>query len=84
MNQSLAYVREILAGHTENDTIGKKIYDKISNKQYDTERLFVKNLTAEEMYYLNQVLEEAIEYSNQEQDHERSKQLTEVFELLMI
>lgn len=84
MNQSLAYVREILAGHTEIEPVGQKIFDKISNKDYPTERLFVKNLTADEMYYLNRILEQAIEYSNQEQDYERSKHLNEVYELLMI
>jgi hypothetical protein len=86
MNQALGYVREILAGHTDNDNekIGKKVYDKISNKHYATERMFVKNLTAEEMYFLNQVLVEAIDYSNQEQDYERAKQLNEVYELLTI
>lgn len=83
MNQPLAYVREILAGHTESK-IGKEIYEKLTNSGHDTEEYFVRSLTGEEMYYLNNVLVEAIDYSNQEQDHERSRHLNAVYELLTI
>ncbi|MDQ0217644.1 sporulation protein [Peribacillus cavernae] len=84
MNQPLGYLLEILSAHTDNEAIGKKLYDKISNKHYSTEGLFVRNLTAEEMDYLDKILTEAIDYSNQEQDYERVRQLNEVYELLTI
>jgi hypothetical protein len=84
MNQALGYVREILSANAENVPIGKKIYEKISKKHYSAEESFVKNLTAEEMAYLDRILAEAIDYSNQEQDYERASQLNEVYELLTI
>ncbi|WP_142383620.1 sporulation protein [Bacillus sp. V5-8f] len=82
MNQSLLFVREIMAGHTESK-FGKSIYDKLTNFSHDTED-FVRSLTGDEMYYLNNVLAEAIDYSNQERDDERSMQLNRVYELLTI
>ncbi|MFJ8266074.1 sigma-G-dependent sporulation-specific acid-soluble spore protein CsgA [Peribacillus asahii] len=84
MNQSLGYLREILAGYTENDAMGKRIFDKISNRNYVTEGQFVEDLTQVENNYLNRVLVDAIKYANQEQDAERAHQLNEVYELLFI
>lgn len=84
INQPLGYLREILAGHTDNSTIGKEIYDKLTKSGHSTEEYFVRSLTGEEMYYLNSVLVEAIDYSNQEQDYERARQLNAVYEILTI
>jgi len=84
MDQSLGYLREILAGYTENDTMGKRIFDKISNRDYATEGRFVEDLTQAESNYLNHVLVDAIKYAKQEQDDERAHQLNEVYELLFI
>ncbi|MFJ8244279.1 sigma-G-dependent sporulation-specific acid-soluble spore protein CsgA [Peribacillus asahii] len=84
MDQSLGYLREILAGYTENDAMGKRIFDKISNHNYVTEGKFVEDLTQVESNYLNRVLVDAIKYANQEQDAERAHQLNEVYELLFI
>jgi hypothetical protein len=84
MDQSLGYLREILSAHTENDGVGKRIFDRISTHDYPTEGEFVRDLTQEENNYLNRILVEAIEYSNQEQDYERARQLNEVYELLFI
>jgi hypothetical protein len=84
MDQSLGYLREILSGHTDNDAIGKRIFDRISIQDYSTEGKFVDGLTQEENNYLNQILTEAIDYSNQEQDYERARQLNEVYELLFV
>ncbi|RFU62080.1 sporulation protein [Peribacillus glennii] len=83
MNQPLLYVREILAGHTESK-FGKEIYSKLTNSGHDTEEYFVRSLSGEEMYYLNSILAEAIDYANQEKDDERSRQLNAVYELLTI
>ncbi|MEH6948100.1 sigma-G-dependent sporulation-specific acid-soluble spore protein CsgA [Bacillus sp. JJ634] len=84
MDQSLGYLREILAGYTENDAMGKRLFDKVSNRNYVTEGQFVEDLTQVENNYLNRVLVDAIKYANQEQDTERAHQLNEVYELLFI
>lgn len=84
MDQSLGYLREILSAHTENDAVGKRIFDRISTQDYPTEAKFVDGLTQEESNYLNQILTEAIDYSNQEQDYERARQLNEIYELLFV
>jgi hypothetical protein len=83
MDQTLGYLREILAGHTD-VMVGKEIYKLLSDKEYSTEAAFVRELTQEEAKYLNRILIEAIEYSNQEQDYERARQLNEVYEILTI
>ncbi|MFY4776614.1 sigma-G-dependent sporulation-specific acid-soluble spore protein CsgA [Metabacillus sp. RGM 3146] len=84
MDQSLGYLREILSAHTEFDEVGKRLFDRISTYDYSTEGEFARNLNQEESNYLNQVLAEAIRYSNQEQNYERACQLNEVYELLFI
>ncbi|MBM7694470.1 hypothetical protein JOC77_003931 [Peribacillus deserti] len=83
MDQSLGYLREILAGHTENDAVGKRLYDVVSCRDFSTDGAFVDELTAEENDYLNNILSEAIDYSKQEGDLERAKHLNEVYELLL-
>jgi|1186.fasta_scaffold723002_1 hypothetical protein len=84
MDQSLGYLREILSVHTENDAVGKRLFNRISTHDYPTEGKFVWDLTQEENNYLNRILVEAIDYSNQEQDYERAHQLNEVYELLLL
>ena len=85
MDQSLGYLREILSPYIENDdAVGKKIYNRISNHDYQSEGQFVKQLSQVENHYLNRILIDAIKYSKQEQDFERARQLNEVFELLFI
>ena len=84
MEQSLGYLREILAAHTENDEIGKRIFNRISKHDYSSEEEFSRGLSQEESHYLNAILKEAIDYSRQEQDPERVRQLSEVYEQLFI
>lgn len=84
MEQSLNYVREILSSHTENDAVGRRLYKRLSDHDFKSEQGFAWNLTQEESNYLNQILEEAIEYSRQEQDEERARQLNEVYEQLFV
>jgi hypothetical protein len=83
MEKSLGYLREILAGHTENDAVGKRLYDRVSSQNYQDDESFTFDLTAEENNYLDHILKEAIDYANQEKDEERSQQLNAVYELLM-
>lgn len=84
MDQSIGYLQEILSEYTEKDAVGKRIFDRISTHDYLTEEKFVRELTQKENQYLNRVLAKAIEYSNQEQDYERARQLNEVYELLFV
>ena len=84
LNQSLAYLQEILSAHTEDSKIGQSIYDRIAKYQYTSEEQFARDLSVGETHYLNGILKEAISYSNQEQDQERSRHLNEIYELLYI
>jgi Zn-dependent M32 family carboxypeptidase len=84
MEQSLSYLREILSAHTENDAVGRRLYKRLSTHDFKSDQIFAWQLTQEESNYLNKVLEEAIEYSKQEQDEERARQLNEVYEQLFI
>ena len=84
MNQSLGYLQEILSGHSEESRIGKSISDRIAKYQYTSEEQFAQDLSVGETHYLNSILKDAIAYSNQEQDKERSRHLNEIYELLYI
>lgn len=84
MEQSLKYVREVLAGHIDREEVGRNIYLKITKNQYKTERDFVMDLSEGEARYLDQVLKEAIDYSKQSQDYERAEQLSDVYQILFV
>ncbi|WP_071395132.1 sigma-G-dependent sporulation-specific acid-soluble spore protein CsgA [Bacillus tuaregi] len=84
MDQSLEYLLEILSGHTEHDSVGKSLFHKISSHDYASEENFARALSQEESQYLNQILTEAIDYSQQEKDYVRARHLNEVYELLLI
>ncbi|MBY0096796.1 sigma-G-dependent sporulation-specific acid-soluble spore protein CsgA [Mesobacillus maritimus] len=82
MEQTIAYLREILANYTEKDPISNKIYSKIEAGNYASEGDLVKDLTYEESSYLNGILPWEIQYAQNEQDDQRAYQLNEVYELL--
>ncbi|MBT2677968.1 sigma-G-dependent sporulation-specific acid-soluble spore protein CsgA [Bacillus sp. ISL-35] len=82
MEKTQAYLREIVSNYTETYPLSKKIYQRLENGRYPSEGDFVKDLTAEEIEFLNKILPEAIEYANNEQDEKRAQQLNEVYELL--
>lgn len=84
MKQSLGYLQEILSAHAEDSSIGENIYNRISDKNYASGEQFVRDLSESESQYLNRILEDAIAYSNQEQDEERARQLNEIYELLYV
>ena len=84
MNQSLAYLQEILSGHEEESKIGKSLYQRILKQNYTSEEQFARDLSVSETNYLNRILKDAIAYSNQEQDQERSRHLNEIYEMLYI
>ncbi|MEH7441423.1 sigma-G-dependent sporulation-specific acid-soluble spore protein CsgA [Bacillus sp. JJ1122] len=82
MEKTQAYLREILSDYTESYPLSKKIYQRIEEGNYASEGEFVRNLTEEEIEFLNKILPEAIEYAKNELDEKRAQQLNEVYELL--
>ncbi len=82
MEKTQAYLREIVSNYTESYPLSRKIYQRLDNGNYSSEGAFVKDLTAEEIEFLNKILPEAIEYAKNEFDEKRAHQLNEVYELL--
>ncbi|KKK37811.1 sporulation protein [Mesobacillus campisalis] len=82
MEQTIAYLREILANYTEKDDVSVGIYRKIEKGSYASEGALVNDLTFEESEYLNKILPWEIQYAKNEQDEQRAYQLNEVYELL--
>ncbi|TRZ36334.1 sporulation protein [Niallia circulans] len=82
MIQSIAYVREVLSLYTDRSNTGKSIYGKMNKGHYKSEEAFVRDLTEEEINFLNQVLAEEIQHAENEQDSERVHHLNDVYELL--
>ncbi|WP_307893162.1 sigma-G-dependent sporulation-specific acid-soluble spore protein CsgA [Bacillus swezeyi] len=81
MDTTLGYLRESLSNHLEHGT-GQSIYRKIASQQYANEEEFVRHLDEREIAFLNQVLEHEMKYAMNEQDHKRTRELNEVYELL--
>ncbi|MBT2639579.1 MULTISPECIES: sigma-G-dependent sporulation-specific acid-soluble spore protein CsgA [unclassified Bacillus (in: firmicutes)] len=82
MEKTQAYLREIISNYTETYPLSKKIYHRLEQGDYPSEGEFVKDLTAEEIEFLNKILPDAIEYAKNELDDKRAQQLNEVYELL--
>ncbi|MBT2641842.1 sigma-G-dependent sporulation-specific acid-soluble spore protein CsgA [Bacillus sp. ISL-41] len=82
MEKTQAYLREIISNYTETYPLSKKIYNRLEQGDYPSEGEFVKDLTAEEIEFLNKILPDAIEYAKNELDDQRAQQLNEVYELL--
>ncbi|WP_202395756.1 sporulation protein [Virgibacillus halodenitrificans] len=75
------YLRESLANYSENEMC-QQIFQKLDEKIYSNEVMFVKALDEEEMTYLNDVLENELYYAKSVEHDQRVKELTEVYELL--
>jgi phosphoribosyl-ATP pyrophosphohydrolase len=82
MEKTQAYLREIISNYTETYPLTKKIYQRLEQGDYPSEGDFVRDLTTEEIEFLNKILPEAIEYAKNELDEKRAQQLNEVYELL--
>ena len=82
MEKTQAYLREIISNYTETYPLSKKINQRLEQGDYPSEGDFVRELTAEEIEFLNKILPEAIEYAKNELDEKRAQQLNEVYELL--
>ncbi|MED3843590.1 sigma-G-dependent sporulation-specific acid-soluble spore protein CsgA [Geobacillus stearothermophilus] len=84
MEQTLAYLREILSNYLDcHDETPKRIYKKLISKPYRGEGEFVRDLTQEESTFLDRILPHEIRYAMDERDYERVYQLNEVYELLI-
>jgi hypothetical protein len=82
MEKTQGYLREIISNYTETYPLSKKIYQRLEQGNYPSEGDFVRDLTAEEIEFLNKILPEAIDYAKNELDEKRAQQLNEVYELL--
>jgi U3 small nucleolar RNA-associated protein 14 len=82
MDQTLAYLHEILSNYTEKQEVIRNIDHKIEQNHYSSEGSFVRGLSEEEIRSLEQILQEEIKHANESGDLERGYQLNEVFELL--
>jgi hypothetical protein len=82
MDQTLGYLRETLSNYTEQYSIGKSLFDKVRSDKYRSEGAFVKDLSGEEIDFLNRILPDEIQYAKDEQDEKRAHELNEVYELL--
>lgn len=60
----------------------EQIVRKIESNKYENEEMFARDLSEEEMAYLNDILENELNYARNARDDVRTRELTEVFELL--
>ncbi|WP_442595807.1 sigma-G-dependent sporulation-specific acid-soluble spore protein CsgA [Neobacillus sp. D3-1R] len=82
MDQTLGFLRETLSNYTEQYTIGQRIYEKVTKGKFSSEGEFVRNLSTEEIDFLNKILPDEIQYAKDERDQKRAHELNEVYELL--
>ncbi|RHW42199.1 sporulation protein [Neobacillus notoginsengisoli] len=82
MEQTLAYLREILSNYTESHKDGKQIYEHLQGYT-GNENEFIRNLSQKDIQFLNTILPEEIKYALNEQDEKRAKELNSVYEQLI-
>jgi hypothetical protein len=84
MDRTLAYLRETLSNYLDYHTdIPRRIYHKLLERPYKSEEEFVRQLSAQEIAFLDRILPHEIHYALNEQDETRARQLNEVYELLV-
>ncbi|WP_075981679.1 sigma-G-dependent sporulation-specific acid-soluble spore protein CsgA [Bacillus massilinigeriensis] len=83
MDHTLAYLREILSNYTDRNSLSQHIYKKIQKHSYQSEGEFVRDLSEEEVDFLNRILPEEINHAKEANDDKRAYQLNEVYELLL-
>jgi hypothetical protein len=82
MDKTLGYLRETISNYTDQYSIGKRIYRKLSSQDFHSELAFVRVLDQEEIDFLDKILPDEIHYAKEEQDAKRAHELNEVYELL--
>lgn len=81
IDNTLKYLQESLSNYSENE-VCQQILRKLSSGNYQSEGSFVDDLEDDEMIYLDNVLENELNYAKNVQNDVRVKELTEVYELL--
>ncbi|MGV3488647.1 MAG: hypothetical protein ACO1OC_08710, partial [Tuberibacillus sp.] len=82
MDHTLDYLRESLSNWIDKDETAYRLYHKLENNIYSSERTFANTLDQEEIHYLSEIVKQEIHYAEQEDDTVRLGQLNEVFEQL--
>ena len=75
MNQTLAYLREVLSNYVDQHKIAKEMYQSLEKNHYSNEKEFAESLSETAIDYLNEILPDEINYAKEEQDHEIYEQL---------
>lgn len=81
IDNTLNYLRESLSNYMDNDMC-QQLVQRIGSDKYADEEQFVRDLSEEEMAYLNDVLETELNYAKNVDNDVRVKELNEVYELL--
>jgi hypothetical protein len=82
VDQTLGYLRESLSNYTDEQQFAISIYEKLQAKEYESEGAFIRELSEEEINFLNNILPDEINYAMEERDFKRVNELNEVYELL--
>ncbi|WP_102027390.1 sporulation protein [Salirhabdus sp. Marseille-P4669] len=82
MDQSLAYLHEVLSNYTDQIDAARALDEQLSENQYRSEGEFVRSLEEEDGRMLSEILQKEIHHANQAGDFERVYQLNEIYELL--
>lgn len=83
MDQTLGYLREVLSNYSEEHSVGRHLYRRLSEGHNTSEESFVRHLSSKDIDFLNKILPNEIKYAKEEQDEKRAHELNEVYELLI-
>lgn len=83
MDKTLGYLRETLSNYTDESSLGRHLYRKLTEEKFTSEGSFVRQLSEKEIDFLNFVLQREIHYAQEEKDEKRAYELNEVYELLI-
>ncbi|WP_078546156.1 sigma-G-dependent sporulation-specific acid-soluble spore protein CsgA [Litchfieldia alkalitelluris] len=82
MIKTLGYLRESVSNYTDEQTFAQSIQKKILKNDYGSEIVFVRDLSEDEVSFLNKILPDEIKYAMEEKDYKRVQELNDVYELL--
>ena len=82
MDHTLDYLRESLSNWVDEEETANRIYNKLENHVYSSEKEFAEALDQDEIQFLSKIVREEIQYADQEKDSVRLSQLNEIFEQL--
>jgi hypothetical protein len=82
MVEALGYLRESISNYTDEQKHAISIQKKLNENKYENENLFIRDLSEDEISFLNKVLPDEISYAMDEKDYKRVNELNEVYELL--